>query len=629
MARSARSNPSSSSEGALRVLLVEDTQDDADLLLRELRVQGYDASSKRVDTEDDLREAIRTDAWDIMICDWVMPRITAHRAIEIAHEEDFDGPIIIASGTMGEEHIVEALHAGAQEYIVKDNLRRLAPAIRRELQEAEVRRAARRAEESLAASEARYRTLVQTIPAATYIDIESDDASGYRTVFISPQITRMIGYTPEELTSDPDLWASLIHPDDRERTLADDLHHFETGEPLTHEFRMITRHSGIVWLLDEATIVQEGPGARHASQGILTDVTDRKRAEEDLRGQALIVENVHDAVIVVDVDNRILHLNPAAEELFGYPKEEVIGTSAAIMAAWGGQPGLDEEIATAIREAGRWSGEVINTRKDGTERVIELVVVPLRDEDGEMLGTVGVSRDITERKRAEDELRSSYELLRRVDEDRRRLLSSLVSAQEEERQRVAGDIHDDPIQKLTAAGLRLEMLKGKNPPADQLAEMGTIQALVEEAIARLRQMLFDLSPRILETGGLAVALVDYVDHANLEGGTRFRLEDRLALDLPHDIRTVAYRVILEALSNVRKHAAATNATVVIENDRQGGMRCRIVDDGSGFDARMITGSPPGHMGLSSMRERIELAGGTFAIHTAPGTGTTVEFTLPA
>jgi PAS domain S-box-containing protein len=613
----------------LRVLLVEDTPDDAELLLRELSVQGYEATAKRVDSEDDLRTTLRAERWDIMICDWMMPQISARRAIEVAHEEDFDGPIIIASGTMGEEHVVEALHAGAQEYIVKDNLRRLVPAIRRELQEAEVRRAARRAEESLAESEARYRTLVQTIPAAMYIDAEAEDAAaGYKTIFISPQIMNMIGYTPEELTADPDLWASLIHPDDRKRTLADDTRHFETGGLLNHEFRVITKGGDVVWLQDEATIVRERGGGRRVSQGILTDVTERKRAEEELRGQALIVENVHDAVIVVDVGNRILHLNPAAEELLGYPREELIGKSAATMAATGEQPGLDEEIAAAISDVGRWAGEVTNRRKDGTERVSELVMVPLRDEDGEMLGTVGVSRDITERKRSEDELRASYELLRRADEDRRRLLSSLVSAQEEERQRVAGDIHDDPIQKLTAAGLRLEMLKSRNPPADQLAEVGTIQTLVEEAIARLRQMLFELSPRTLETGGLGVALVDYVDHANLEGGTRFRLEDRMTVELPQDIRTVAYRVILEALSNVRKHAFATNATIVIENDRQNGMRCRVTDDGSGFDSQEIQASPPGHMGLSSMRERVELAGGALQIRTAPGSGTTVEFTLP-
>jgi PAS domain S-box-containing protein len=613
----------------LRVLLVEDTPDDAELLLRELSVQGYEATAKRVDSEDDLRTTLRAERWDIMICDWMMPQISARRAIEVAHEEDFDGPIIIASGTMGEEHVVEALHAGAQEYIVKDNLRRLVPAIRRELQEAEVRRAARRAEESLAESEARYRTLVQTIPAAMYIDAEAEDAAaGYKTIFISPQITNMIGHTPEELTADPDLWASLIHPDDRKRTLADDTRHFETGGLLNHEFRVITKGGDVVWLQDEATIVRERGGGRRVSQGILTDVTERKRAEEELRGQALIVENVHDAVIVVDADNRILHLNPAAEELLGYPREELIGKSAATMAATGEQPGLDEEIAAAISDVGRWAGEVTNRRKDGTERVSELVMVPLRDEDGEMLGTVGVSRDITERKRSEDELRASYELLRRADEDRRRLLSSLVSAQEEERQRVAGDIHDDPIQKLTAAGLRLEMLKSRNPPADQLAEVGTIQTLVEEAIARLRQMLFELSPRTLETGGLGVALVDYVDHANLEGGTRFRLEDRMTVELPQDIRTVAYRVILEALSNVRKHAFATNATIVIENDRQNGMRCRVTDDGSGFDSQEIQASPPGHMGLSSMRERVELAGGALQIRTAPGSGTTVEFTLP-
>jgi PAS domain S-box-containing protein len=184
---------------------------------------------------------------------------------------------------MGEDMVVEALRAGAHDYVLKGNLQRLVPAVQRELREAGSRAAARRAEAALSLSEARYRNLVESIPAAVYVDEAIDDPSAlYHTRFLSPQIERILGYAPEEFERDPELWWSLIHPDDRPRIVESDRRHYEEGVALQEAFRMVARDGHVVWVLDQATIVNpEGPGPR-VSQGILMDFTERKRQEDEI-----------------------------------------------------------------------------------------------------------------------------------------------------------------------------------------------------------------------------------------------------------------------------------------------------------------------------------------------------------
>ncbi|HFB98857.1 MAG TPA: response regulator, partial [Bryobacterales bacterium] len=133
----------------LRVLIVEDSEDDAMLVLRELRRGGFDPEMERVDNQDELRRALRQRNWDVVITDHNMPGFSSEAALETVKETGLDVPVIIVSGSIGEDIAVAAMKTGAHDYIMKDNLKRLVPAIERELREVETRRAHRMAEETI------------------------------------------------------------------------------------------------------------------------------------------------------------------------------------------------------------------------------------------------------------------------------------------------------------------------------------------------------------------------------------------------------------------------------------------------------------------------------------------------
>src|SRR5437016_13694930 len=149
-------------EKTLRALQVEDSERDAALLMRYLSRAGYELISERVDQPETMRKALANREWDIVLCDYSMPQFSALEALSVVQETGLDIPFIIISGTVGEEVAVQAMLAGAHDYLMKDNLIRLGPTIERELQDAENRRARRQAEEAQQSSEIRYRRLFES-----------------------------------------------------------------------------------------------------------------------------------------------------------------------------------------------------------------------------------------------------------------------------------------------------------------------------------------------------------------------------------------------------------------------------------------------------------------------------------
>jgi signal transduction histidine kinase len=237
-------------------------------------------------------------------------------------------------------------------------------------------------------------------------------------------------------------------------------------------------------------------------------------------------------------------------------------------------------------------------------------------------------QDITEQKRTEEQLRWSLEVLRRTVQQRRELSQRLESAQEEERRRIASDIHDDSIQVMSAVDMRLQILAQLAPESSMLDELHEIQGIVQQAIERLRNLLFELRPAALDLDGLVAALEQYLEHTGRHAGWTWAITDELDPEPPPDLRAIVYRIAQEAIGNAGRHAEASHVEVVVSGDRHG-VSVRVHDDGRGFDAAEAANHPaPGHLGLPTMVERAEVTGGHCRVTSAPGAGTTVEIWLP-
>jgi signal transduction histidine kinase len=225
-------------------------------------------------------------------------------------------------------------------------------------------------------------------------------------------------------------------------------------------------------------------------------------------------------------------------------------------------------------------------------------------------------------------LQTTVAELTAVDAERRRLLISLVKAQEEERRRIASEVHDDPLQIMAATRLRLGMLRAQLADAspDVAKDIEALEGTVTEAVDRLRRLVYELHPRSLQEAGLVPALEDYL-RTTLAEALRWRLDARLQVEPPAEVKVILFRIAQEALSNVRKHARANEVTITLD-EQDGGVLLRVKDDGQGFTAGDRASGPMGHFGLQSMRERAEAAGGRWGIHTAVGEGTAVEVWVP-
>jgi PAS domain S-box-containing protein len=348
---------------------------------------------------------------------------------------------------------------------------------------------------------------------------------------------------------------------------------------------------------------------------------------ESRQQYSALVELSPDAIFVHS-DHRLVFANLAGMKLLGADNvEQLIGRPVLDVVA----PEYRQIVRARVREEveeGRTVPLVEErfVRLDGTQVDVEVAGTAITYE-GKRAGLI-VVRDITDRKRAEATLQQSIEALRQADRERRRLLAHLVKAQEEERQRLAADVHDDTIQVMTAVAMRLDLLEGRLTPA-QLSLFDRTAETVHRALERLRHLIFELRPAVLDREGLVSAIAAYLSDAEgSDQGLQVHLDNRLHDEPPEQVRVIAYRIAQEALGNVRKHARATHLSVVLE-PLDGGIRVEIRDDGIGVSTAAVHESPPGHLGLTAMRERAEVAGGWFKVQTAPDGGTLVEFWLPS
>ncbi len=343
----------------------------------------------------------------------------------------------------------------------------------------------------------------------------------------------------------------------------------------------------------------------------------RQLRESEARLRA-IVDSAPIVLFAIDRDGVISFSAGVGPDPLGKKPGEAVGWPAAELFA------DHADVVEGIRGALSGIGGRAELTQD--ERSFSFSLGPFRDTAGNTAGAIVVAVDVTQRRRAEEMLKQAVATLKQVDENRRALLGRLVRAQEEERRAIASDIHDDSIQSMFAVGLRLFTLRKELTDAAQVELVDRLRQSVDESTDRLRHLLFELRPAALDEGGLAAALREYLDVMKQEGAIEVELETALERQPASETQVIAYRIAQEALANVRKHARARHVACAV-SAVDDGILTRIVDDGVGFDDDRIR-SAPGHLGLVSMRERAEMAGGWFRITSSAGQGCTVEYWIP-
>jgi PAS domain S-box-containing protein len=251
-----------------------------------------------------MNDALARRPWDIILADHTMPSFSALMALELLHDTGLDVPFVIVSGTIDEMMAVDALKAGAHDFIVKSNFARLGPAIAREIREASARRSHQQTETALLGAEAKYRSLVEKVPAIVYV---FTFGAVNRTTYINPQVETLLGFSPLEWLADPDLWRRQVHSDDRERVIAEVRLADAAHEPLDLEYRLLTRNGSVRWFRNQTALVLDEAGQPQYAHGLLFDITERKQAEAESQRQLAHLAALHaiDLAIMGDTDLRL------------------------------------------------------------------------------------------------------------------------------------------------------------------------------------------------------------------------------------------------------------------------------------------------------------------------------------
>jgi PAS domain S-box-containing protein len=370
---------------------------------------------------------------------------------------------------------------------------------------------------------------------------------------------------------------------------------------------------------------------------------------------AAIIDSSDDAIVSKTLNGVITSWNRGAEALFGYSAAEAVGQHISLIIPEERKAEEDDVLARVRRGDKVDHFVTVRRAKDGRPVHISLTVSPIRDAHGTIIGASKVARDITDRIHAEEALRRAHEELeerirertaelssandslraemaarQRAEQERIQLLTRLVLAQEDERRRIARELHDQLGQQLTALRLTLETMKAQSVGGTELrVQVETLEELALQLDEDIAFRVWELRPTALEDVGLQEALTSYVRNWSKHFGIRAQLHTSRSTNecLTSDVETVIYRLAQEALNNVAKHARAEHVDVVLERSADY-VSLIVEDNGVGFDPGEVETAGRG-LGLIGMRERAALVGADLQIESTPGRGTTMIVRAPS
>jgi PAS domain S-box-containing protein len=552
----------------IRVLLIEDNLGYSEvirIMLEKVRDTRFEVVGAKRLSEG--LQSLRDESIDIVLLDLKLPDSQGIDTFDKIHAVAPDLPIIVLTVTDNDALALEAVHKGAQDYLVKERVdgKLLEHSIRYAIERKHAEEVLKnhrnylmeQVEERTAAlreSEERYRTFFEQ--SKDVIFVTSRDGV---ILDVNQATMDLFGYTREEMMA---MQAQDLYIDPTDRIRFQQL--IESGGAVRNfEVKLRKKDGTRIYCLITATVWQADDGSISGYQGIIRDITDRKRIETQLREQALIFENIHDGIIMTDLEGNIMSWNPAAERMFGYYKGEVFQKTIGVLATKVMQGTLHDD---------RWTGEVGFIRKDGTEGICETTIIPLRDENDNIIAMFGVCRDITERKQSEERLQQSYDQLRETLIATVNILASTIEMRDPytagHQRRVTtlacaiGEemgLTDDQFDGLRMAGLIHDL--GKiNVPAEILSKPGQINEIEFSIIRYHPQICHDILKTIELPWPVAKIVLHHHERMDGSGYPQGLKGDEIMLEA----RILSVADVVEAMASHRPYRPALGIKLALE-----------------------------------------------------------------
>lgn len=609
-------------EKTVRVLIVEDSEEDAQLILRELEKGGYKPSYRRVDSAKAMKKALGKQTWDVVIADLVLPGYSGLEALGDLQESGKDLPFIVVSGKAGEDAAVEALKLGVHDYVSKRNLARLVPSVEREMFDAHIRQERKRAEKLLIETN----ELLDKVFSNIYVLIAYLDRR-LNFIRVNRTYAQNGGHDPEFF---PGKNLFDLYPDNGYKKIF--LHVLRSGKPYyTHaEPFLFDNHTRRKRYWDWN--IQPVKHFNNRIEGLLLtliDVTEHKLAEEALQREHAFRKAIEDSmpagVVGFDPQGRQNYVNKAFTRMVGWSKEELMGKEAPF-SYW---PPEDAEINAAAFQRlmqGELPGgcELRFRRRRGEYFWALLVGSSLKDGRGKRIGHIVTINDITERKHMEEEVLHYQEQLR--------LLATNISiTAEKERKRIAVGLHDHIGQLFSLMKIKLSLLEQELSCKDKVHRMlEEIRGLIDQAASDTRTLTFELCPPILYQLGLEAALEWLVRNKQQKYNIRCTFhDDETPKSLHEDTKVFLFHATRELILNAVKHSRSKEIAVSIRSVDQS-VEIRVEDKGVGFDPSQLRNRSDKiqGFGLFNIRLRMESIGGRLEIVSRRGKGTKVALIVP-
>ena len=604
----------------LKILIVDDNPDDRALVRREIVREFPNCQFRQAITAKELTQAVESTRFDLVVTDYQLrwgDGITVLLAVKVRWP---NCPVIMFTGSGNEQIAVQAMKAGLDDYVLKSprHYARLASAVHLALERAKQRKALHEAER-------RFQSLFSDVPVGLF-----RVASDGRIVDANPALMEMLGY-PDRQSLAP-VKATNFFAEPKERHAMLNLLK-RSGIVRLFEAHFYRRDGKIIWAEANVRALRNTANQVTYYEGSLEDITARKQAEQSRQEsearKGAILNSALDAIITIDDRGRINEFNPAAEKMFDRDRASVMGQELAELIV---PPSLRDKHRRGLERYlagghGPLLGKRIETtamRADGKEFPVELTINKV-NLDGPPLFT-GFVRDITDRKRAEKQLRDSREQLRA-------LAAYLQSVREEERTRIAREVHDELGQTLNVLKMDLAWLNKRMAEVSESDELQQFEEKLKELpghvdaiIASVRKIATELRPQILDDLGLEAAVEWQVQEFEKRTGIKCQFTCSLKqIDLGTDRATAVFRIFQETLTNIVRHADATQVDIHLreEGDK---LVLEVQDNGRGMTGRELSGTRS--LGLLGMRERATMLDGEVNIIGRQGKGTTVAVRIP-